>query len=139
MKNIGILLVLLIGFGSAGMAQKPLKFAKTAWYDALAQAKSEQKSLLFYISQPGCEYCKEFDQVTLKNPELRDFLQKNFVLVKHSVKTKYGEAIARDFHLSSTPAILLQKPDSKKEIRILYNNQNAASFLLELQKFLNEH
>lgn len=128
-----------MGLGYSAMAQKNLKFAKTAWYDALAQAKLEQKSLLFYISQPGCEYCKEFDQVTLKNPELRTFLQKNFVLVKHSVKTKYGEAIARDFHLSSTPAILLQKPDSNKEIRILYNNQDPAAFLIELQKFLNEH
>lgn len=130
--------VYFLFFSTGALAQKAtVRFKKYTWYQGLTLAKQQNKSLFLYISQPGCDYCKEFNAITLKNRDLVMFLNKHFILIKHSVKTKYGEAIARDYHLQSTPALLLQKPGSAGPPLILYENLNAEELLNKLKAFLD--
>lgn len=130
--------ILLALYGVPASAQKKIHFAHISWYEAIAEVKQSDKFLFFYISQPGCDYCREFDKVTLKNPEIRELLQSRFIAVKHSVRTPYGEAFARDFHLTHTPAVLLLNPRRSEKPVILGEIYDVNGFLKGLRKWLNE-
>lgn len=108
------------------------------WYEAILEAREQNRFVFFYISQPGCDYCREFDKVTLKNPEIRELLQSRFIAVKHSVSTPYGEAFARDFHLTHTPAVLLLNPRMSEKPDVFGEIYEVEGFLKLLRKWLNE-
>jgi hypothetical protein len=123
----------------SGAAQKKLNFLRLTWYEAVSEAERSDKFLFFYISQPGCAYCREFDKVTLMKLEIRELLQSRFVLVKHSVATPYGEAFARDFHLTHTPAVLLLKPKKSGKPDVFGEIYDEGGFLKALKNWIDEY
>lgn len=139
MKKFGLLILLIgISFSSAS-AQKPkLTYGKYTWFEGLKKAKAEGKMFLMYISQSNCEYCKELDKSLKNNKAVIKFLNENFVLARHKVSTNYGAAVALDYHLSTTPALMLQNPDSEAEPLILYGMNDAATLQKELEKFISQ-
>jgi thioredoxin-related protein len=122
---------------SSASAQKKIHFSRISWYQAIAEAEQSDRFLFFYISQPGCAYCREFDQITLRNPEIRELLQSRFVLVKHSVSTSYGEAFARDFHLTHTPAVLLLNPKMAEKPDVFGEIYEVEVFLSLILEWIN--
>jgi thioredoxin-related protein len=130
-----LLLVFSISFVSA-MGQKSIRYNKYSWFEGVSKAREDSKFFLMYISQPGCEYCKELDGKTLRDPSLIKFLNDNFVLVRHQVTSAYGRAIALDYHLSTTPALMIQNPKSDKKPLILYGVKDAEALRKELEDYI---
>jgi thioredoxin-related protein len=135
----GFLLFILSVFTVSGVfAQQKVKFSRHTWYAAAAEAREKNRFVFFYISQPGCDYCREFDKTTLRNPEVRNLLQSRFLTVRHSVSTPYGEAFARDFHLTHTPAVLLLNPRRSENPDIFGEIYDTQGFLQILRNWVTE-
>jgi len=131
--------ILLFFFGISfvsAIGQKSIRYSKYSWFEGISKAKEDGKFFLMYISQPGCEYCKELDGKTLKDPALIKFLTDNFILTRHQVTSTYGRAIALDYHLSTTPALMVQNPISDKKPLIIYRVKNADGLRKELEGYI---
>ncbi|HWK88329.1 MAG TPA: thioredoxin family protein [Xanthobacteraceae bacterium] len=51
----------------------------------IKQASAEGKRLVLVFEQRGCIYCKEMHETVLSDPEVRDYIQKNFVVVQYNM------------------------------------------------------
>lgn len=111
--------VVLVGYAQA-QKKSALTFQSYTWFEGLEEAEKSNKSLLVFIIQKGCDYCKELKEKTFTDSSLVAFLQNNYVLVSHSFSSKYGRAFALDFGLYTLPALIAQKPASNEKPLILY-------------------
>lgn len=137
MKSIRLIIFLIgISFLSASAQAPKLVYGKYTWFEGLAKAKAEGKFFLMYISQTNCEYCKELDKTTMTDKNLILFLNQKFVLARHKVSTTYGGAIALDYHLTTTPALMVQNPNLEGEPLILYGVKDAATLQKELEDYI---
>lgn len=80
-------------------------------------ANEEQKRLALIFEQRGCIYCKLIHETVLVDPEVRDYLQKNFVIVQYNLygdeevtdldgETLSEKAAAKKWGVLFTPTIL---------------------------------
>ncbi|WP_275248634.1 thioredoxin family protein [[Pseudomonas] carboxydohydrogena] len=51
----------------------------------IRSAAAEGKRLVIIYEQRGCIYCKEMHEKVLSDPEVRDYLQKNFMVVEYNL------------------------------------------------------
>jgi thioredoxin-related protein len=51
----------------------------------IAAAKSEGKRLAIIFEQRGCIYCKEMHEKLLSDPEVRDYIKANFMVVQYNM------------------------------------------------------
>lgn len=51
----------------------------------VAAAKSEGKRLAIIFEQRGCIYCREMHEKILSDPEVRDFIKANFMVVQYNM------------------------------------------------------
>ena len=51
----------------------------------VATAKSEGKRLAIIFEQRGCIYCREMHEKILSEPEVRDFIKANFMVVQYNM------------------------------------------------------
>lgn len=118
MKTLSLIPLFLFLCLSTALAQKGAPvYGKYTWYEGLEKARTEGKSFFVFISQKGCAYCKELDKSLIANPAVVAFLQEKFVLARHSVSTPYGKALAIDYKLQTTPALMVQNPLWEEEDR----------------------
>ncbi len=93
----------------------------------IAQAKGEGKRLAITFEQRGCIYCKEMHENILSDPEVRDYIRENFMVVQYNmvgdeeVTDLDGEALtektaARNWGYVFTPTIVFlpeEAPEGK--------------------------
>jgi thioredoxin-related protein len=90
----------------------------------LAEAQGKGKGLLVLVEQRGCIYCKQFHEVHLAIPELRQRLQASFAVLQldlygpRPVKDFDGaerseKALAADLAVRFTPSFLFFPRDAK--------------------------
>ena len=60
----------------------------------LESANDEGKRLVMFFEQRGCIYCKEVHEKVLSDPEVRDFIESNFMVVQYNL---YGDEEVVDF------------------------------------------
>ena len=53
--------------------------------DDIAQAKAEDKRLAITYEQRGCIYCREMHEKLLADPEVRDYIRENFMVVQYNM------------------------------------------------------
>lgn len=66
---------------------------KEAWFtitfrdiaDDIAQAKAEGKRLALTFEQRGCIYCAQMHEKILSDPEVRDYISANFMVVQYNM------------------------------------------------------
>lgn len=66
---------------------------KEAWFtitfrdiaDDIAQAKAEGKRLALTFEQRGCIYCTQMHEKILSDPEVRDYIAANFMVVQYNM------------------------------------------------------
>lgn len=66
---------------------------KQAWFtitfrdvaDDIAQAKAEGKRLVLTFEQRGCIYCAQMHEKILSDPEVRDYIAANFMVVQYNM------------------------------------------------------
>ncbi|PWJ84468.1 thioredoxin-related protein [Pseudaminobacter salicylatoxidans] len=51
----------------------------------IATAKAEGKRLAIIFEQRGCIYCREMHEKLLSDPEVRDYIQANFMVVQYNM------------------------------------------------------
>lgn len=53
--------------------------------DDIEAAKAEGKRLVIIYEQRGCIYCKRMHEVYFKDPEIRDYIKANFMVVQYNL------------------------------------------------------
>ncbi len=78
MKSIMWLLIVMafINIGNA----KDLQWKK--YNDGIAEAKKSGKKVLVDVYTDWCKWCKTMDTVTYKDKKVKEYLEKNFVIIK---------------------------------------------------------
>lgn len=126
MRRLTAFLVFIFGFavpvlaaqlGEDGLHKEPW-FSQTFrdLKEDLAQANSQGKRLAIIFEQRGCSYCKEVHEKVLSDPEVRDFIKANYMMVQYNlhgdeeVVDLDGEALtektaARKWRVLFTPTI----------------------------------
>ena len=90
-------------------------------------AKAEGKRLAIIFEQRGCIYCKEVHEVVLADPEVRDYIKANYMVVQYNlhgqeeVTDTDGEVLtekgaARKWRLLFTPTILFMPEDPPQDM-----------------------
>lgn len=139
MRKLLTFMVLLAGLtGAAGAVELGDDgLHKQPWFattfrdiaEDLAAAKAEGKRLALIFEQRGCTYCRQVHENVLSDPEVRDFIKSNYMVVQYNlygdeeVKDLDGEALtektaARKWRVSFTPTIffLPEKADGTKDV-----------------------
>ena len=89
--------------------------------DILA-ARQAGKRLALIFEQRGCIYCKEIHENVLSDPQVRDYIKENFMVVQYNLhgseevvdtdgETLTEKAVARKWRLLFTPTILFMPED----------------------------
>jgi len=110
---------------------------KQAWFattfrdikEDMATARAEGKRLALMFEQRGCTYCRQVHEQVLTDPEVRDFIKANYMMVQYNlygdeeVTDLDGEALtektaARKWRVTFTPTIffLPEETDGKKDV-----------------------
>ena len=56
-----------------------------SWESAIALSKAQKKKILVNIFQPSCSLCKTLENKTLNNPNIVNYLNQTFYLVKFDI------------------------------------------------------
>ena len=110
---------------------------KQAWFattfrdikEDMATARAEGKRLALIFEQRGCIYCRQVHEEVLVDPEVRDFIKDNYMVVQYNlygdeeVIDLDGEALtektaARKWRVTFTPTIFFmpEETDGKKDV-----------------------
>ncbi|NNJ73587.1 MAG: thioredoxin fold domain-containing protein [Anderseniella sp.] len=110
---------------------------KQAWFattfrdikEDMATARAEGKRLALIFEQRGCIYCRQVHEEVLVDPEVRDFIKDNYMVVQYNlygdeeVTDLDGEALtektaARKWRVTFTPTIFFmpEETDGKKDV-----------------------
>ncbi|MEC9342530.1 MAG: thioredoxin family protein [Pseudomonadota bacterium] len=93
----------------------------------IAAAKEAGKRLAIIFEQRGCIYCKEIHEVVLADPEVRDYIRENYMVVQYNlhgaeeVIDTDGEVLtekeaARKWRLLFTPTILFMPEEPPQDM-----------------------
>ena len=131
MRIIAVLALILVSATVAGAARiGDDGLHKEDWFtitfrdiaEDIEAAKAEGKRLAIIFEQRGCIYCKEVHEVVLADPEVRDYIKANYMVVQYNlhgqeeVTDTDGEVLtekgaARKWRLLFTPTILFMPED----------------------------
>jgi thioredoxin-related protein len=110
---------------------------KQAWFattfrdikEDMATARAEGKRLALIFEQRGCIYCRQVHEQVLADPDVRDFIKANYMVVQYNlygdeeVTDLDGEALtektaARKWRVTFTPTIFFmpEETDGKKDV-----------------------
>ncbi|MDN5926038.1 MAG: thioredoxin family protein [Hyphomicrobiales bacterium] len=73
----------------------------------IAQAKSQGKRLAIIIEQRGCIYCRQMHEKLLSDPEVRDYIKANYMVVQYNM---FGDEEVTD----TDGAVLTEKTATRK-------------------------
>lgn len=138
MRIVLAVTVLLAGLTSALAAEiGDDGLHKQAWFattfrdikEDMATARAEGKRLVLFFEQRGCIYCRQVHEQVLTDPEVRDFIKANYMVVQYNlygdeeVTDLDGEALtektaARKWRVTFTPTIFFmpEDADGKKDV-----------------------
>lgn len=118
-------------------AQNP-SFQSLDRFDAIfAKAKKENKPIFFEVYLPNCSHCMAYD-VTLKNPKIKQFLDKNLLAYQLDISKKDHALFLRKqkIYIPSTPSFVLLGPDGTPwDVQTMGDELNSVDGILRtLQK-----
>ena len=74
---------------------------------AVSEASSKHKPIFIYGWATWCGYCKKMDRSTLKEKEVNDYMNENYINLSYDLEKDEGTYIASRFGLHSYPAYVL--------------------------------
>jgi thioredoxin-related protein len=111
MKCAKISIVLVAIFFSS-LVQAQVNFVNQSWEQILSKAKSENKLVYLDAYTDWCGWCKVLDKETFSNPQVGDFMNRNFVSTKLEMeKSEMGKKIAMKYVVNSFPSGLIFNGD----------------------------
>jgi thioredoxin-related protein len=126
--------------------------AEAEWLDdydkALQRAKAEKKLILMdFTGSDWCSSCVRLDKEVFAQSEFQEYASKNLILLEVDFPKKVSlppklknqnEELAKEFHITSYPTVIILDSTGKKIGLILYRRRGAASFIEEIKK-LNQN
>lgn len=133
--------------GSASFITPPDKDVKIEWLtmdEAYKKNEKKPRKIFVDVYTDWCGWCKVMDKNTFSNPEVIEYVNKNYYAVKlnaeSSKEVKLGEhttteqGVAHAFRVSSYPTIVFIEKDFKT-FTPQAGYRDAKQFLAELKKF----
>lgn len=142
---IGLLLPQIAG---AQIVSKGLGNSWKSFDDGLTQAKGTSRKILVDVYTDWCTWCKKMDAEVYTDPAVKDYLSKNYVIVKMNAEAEGtvhykgndyspGE-LAAAFGVNGYPATLFLRSDSEP-ITLLPGYMEAPMFLHVLTYIAENH
>jgi len=118
MKHYIILFSLsLLLFSNTVEAQNSINFSEESLPKLLERSKKENKPIFLMIYAEWCPHCNKMKKEVFNNPEVADFMNKNFICAWQDIEKENGDFIKKKFEVRSYPAfIFLDKNET-----LLYN------------------
>jgi thiol-disulfide isomerase/thioredoxin len=121
-------------------AQNP-SFKPLESFDAIfARAKKENKPVFFEVFLPNCSHCMAYD-VTLKNPKIKQFLDKNVLAYQLDISKRENGMFLRKqkVYVPSTPSFIMLSPEGKPwDVQTMGDELNTVDGILTtLQKAID--
>lgn len=93
-------------------AQNPSFKTMDSFEAIFARAKKENKPIFFEAYLPNCSHCMAYD-VTLKNPKIKQFLDKNVLAYQLDISKRENGLFLRKqkIYVPSTPSFVILGPD----------------------------
>ena len=118
-------------------AQNP-SFKVLDSFDAIfARAKKENKPIFFEAYLPNCSHCMAYD-VTLKNPKIKEYLDKNVLAYQLDVSKRENGLFLRKqkIYIPSTPSFVVLGPDGRTwDVQAMGDETNTVDGIIKtLQK-----
>ena len=121
-------------------AQNP-SFKPLESFDAIfARAKKENKPIFFEVFLPNCSHCMAYD-VTLKNPKIKQFLDKNVLAYQLDISKRENGLFLRKqkVYVPSPPSFVMLSPEGKPwDVQTMGDELNTVDGILTtLQKAID--
>ena len=114
--SISALFVILL-FAQHSYAQEIMHFDEDGYQAAIQRSKKEHKPVLYMIYASWCQHCNKMKSEVLTDPEVKDFLTKNFVCAWQDIEKGEGEMFKKQFGVKMFPTFLFLDENGT----VLYN------------------
>ena len=120
-----LLPIIVLFYASLAMSNE-IKWAKD-FDSGIAQAKKENKAVMFVSSRHTCKYCIILEETTFSDSVVIEALNKDFIsIIAYSDE---NDAMPRELQSPGTPAIWFLKPDGQAMYRPLMGAVDKRMFL----------
>ncbi|WP_457601423.1 thioredoxin family protein [Hydrogenivirga sp.] len=90
-------------------------------------ARQENKLVMVYLYENGCNYCKYMEDVVFIDPKVSDIMERVFVVVPVNVED-IPEDLDRRFRSLGTPTFFIYDPKRDKLLMQIFGMQEADEF-----------
>ena len=116
-KSLLLIPILIVMFCLSGsvIAGKKQKANRIQWHNykqGMSLAKKEKKRVYLHFYTDWCNFCKEMDQTTFKNPSVVRLLNKDFVAIR--VNTNKQPKVASRYNIRPVPDNWFLSANGKK-------------------------
>lgn len=140
MNKYFILIIVIVSLLVIAVAVSSLKDNKTAdnthslkWGTDLNQSvqesKATNKSIFVDFYADWCAYCREMDEGTYTDPQVKEKLSQNYVLLK--VDVDENPSVSSKYQAYSLPTMIIIDPNGN-EIKRIIGYQNAEQLLNQI-------
>lgn len=96
---------------------------------AMQEAKATNKSIFVDFYADWCAYCREMDEGTYTDPQVKEKLSQNYVLLK--VDVDENPSVSSKYQAYSLPTMIIIDPNGN-EIKRIIGYQNAEQLLNQI-------
>jgi len=112
MKNISKYLLFIFVFAFANQIQAAaVEFSSTNFEEVKQQARANNRPYFAYFTASWCMPCRMMDETTWQDPNLAEYIDKNYYAAKIDVDNFDGYAYKEEFKVVAYPTIMLFQPD----------------------------
>ena len=89
--HIFILILVITGLGGFSNAEKPVKKESIQWLsldEAAAKSKTAPRKIVVDVYTDWCGWCRKMDKSTFSDPQVVEYVNKNFYAVKLNAEDK---------------------------------------------------
>ena len=83
-----LILLLFFSWSATSNAQDGIEWMSIEEAEALVKTADNPKKIFIDVYTDWCGWCKKMDQVTFNNPEVSDYMNANFYMVKFNAESK---------------------------------------------------
>jgi len=135
MKQIvlGLTMMVLIGIQSCktdkvSKIELPQEIIDNDWDKAVQLSKERNKPILIDFYASWCKYCAKFKENTLNNPEVKDYISKNYIPIVIDIEKGKGVELKEKYGVNSFPLHLIVDVNLQEKGRE-YGNMPPTEFL----------
>lgn len=131
-----VTLSLCFTFLFAGAQKLPEVRSTQEWNELTSLAQQSGKPIFLLVKASWCSFCKQMEKEVLRDPEVAEYLTKNFMALRIDGETYAGMQFIAEYGLDGYPSLLWFDPQAKAYL-VTTGVQNKSEFLASGQLALN--